>query len=185
MIIIPPEDGTDPLKLMELAQKLLLSDTGRFTIDYAQHDQVWFAIDTDTWEREGKILPLRFFCTSQNTKIIEKYDEVKPYNAWNVTQSNPSFEIWLYYHFYDTPPAEDELDEHPSMKSYVHNKIEGGYNYQKDPVRIKDAIENSEKNFSRQDNGNPALFATEQHLLGREIIGFVNTEISKLRNKLG
>lgn len=185
LIIIPPEDGTDPIKLMELAKNLLLSDTGRFTLDYGQHDQVWFAIDTDTWEKEGKIQPLRDFCATQNTMIIEKYDEVKPYSAWNVTQSNPSFEIWLYYHFYDTPPAEGELDEHPSLKSYVHNKIEGGFNHQKDPVRIKDAIVNSEKNFSRQDNGNPALFSTEQHLLGREIIGFVNTEISKLRNKMG
>ena len=55
LIIIPPEEGTDPLKLMELAKKLLLSETGRFTLDYRQHDQVWFAIDTDTWEKEGKI----------------------------------------------------------------------------------------------------------------------------------
>ena len=183
LIIIPPEDGTDPLKLMELAKRLLLSETGRFTLDFRQHDQVWFAIDTDSWEKEGKIQPLREFCEIQN-KLIEKYDEIKPYKAWNVTQSNPSFEIWLYYHFYDTPPAIDELGGYPSMKSYVHNKIEGGFNYQKDPVRIKDAIHNSEVNFSQQDNGNPALFSTEQHKLGHEIIRFVSAEIAKLRNKM-
>lgn len=184
LIIIPPEDGTDPLKLMELAKKLLLSETGRFTLDFRQHDQVWFAIDTDTWETEGKIQPLRDFCARQNS-IIESFDEIKPYSAWNVTQSNPAFEIWLYYHFYDTPPVAGEIDEYPSIKAYVHSKIEGGFNYQKDPVRIKDAIENSEMNFTRQENGNPALFSTEQYLLGREILGFVNSEIAKLRNKMG
>ena len=184
LIIIPPEDGTDPLKLMALAKKLLLSETGRFTLDFRQHDQVWFAIDTDTWEKEGKIQPLRDFCTMQNA-IIGKFDEIKPYNAWNVTQSNPAFEIWLYYHFYDAPPSVEDTEEYPSIKAYVHNKIEGGFNYQKDPVRIKDAIENSEKNFTRQENGNPSLFSTEQHILCREILGFVSAEISKLRNKMG
>ena len=185
LIIIPPEEGTDPLKLMELAKRLLLSETARFTLDFRQHDQVWFAIDTDTWEKEGKIHSLRDFCAKQNEKIIEEYDEVKLYKAWNVTQSNPSFEIWLYYHFYDIPPIESELEEYPSIKSYVHNKIEGGFNYQKDPVRIKDAIENSEKNFLCQDNGNPMVFSTEQHILGQEILKFVSSEVAKLRNKMG
>ena len=184
LIIIPPENGTDPLKLMELAKRLLLSETGRFTLDFRQRDQVWFAVDTDTWEKEGKIQPLRDFCALHNA-MIERFDEIKPYNAWNVTQSNPAFEIWLYYHFYETPPPDDELDKYPSIKAYVHNKIEGGFDYQKDPVRIKDAIDNSEKNFSRQYNGNPALFSTEQHILGREILRYVNTEIAKLRNKMG
>lgn len=90
----------------------------------------------------------------------------------------------LYYHFYDTPPQEDEVLNHPSMKSYVDSKIAGGFNYQKDPVRIKDAIDNSERNFRRQENGNPDLFSTEEHFLAREILGFVNSEITKLRNKM-
>lgn len=185
LIIIPSEDGkTDPLKLMEQAKKQLLEETRLYTLDYMQNDKVWFAIDTDTWEEQDKIRPLRDFCTAQND-IVKKLDERKPYDAWNVAQSNPCFEIWLYYHFYDTPPTEDDVKEHPSMKSYLDSKIAGGYNFQKDPVRIKDAIENSEKNFLRQENGNPALFSTEQHMLGKEILGFVSSEIAKLRNKIG
>lgn len=34
LIIIPPEDGTDPLKLMELAHRLFLSETGRYSLDF-------------------------------------------------------------------------------------------------------------------------------------------------------
>lgn len=185
LIIIPSEDGkTDPLKLMEQAKKLLLDDNRAHTLDYLQNDKVWFAIDTDKWEEHNKIQPLRQFCTEQNN-IVKKLDERKPYSAWNVAQSNPCFEIWLYYHFYNTPPSEDDVKAHPSMKAYLDSMIMGGYNFHKDPVRIKDAVENSEKNFHRQENGNPALFSTEQHILAHEILGFVSSEIAKLRNKLG
>lgn len=185
LIIIPPEDGkTDPLKLMEQARKLFLSETRSYTLDYLQNDKVWFAIDTDTWENEGKIRVLREFCAGQNL-IVSNLDEHKPYQAWNIAQSNPSLEIWLYYHFYDTPPAEDEVAAQPSIKSYVDSRIAGGFNFHKDPVRLKDAILNSEKNFQRKDNGNPALFSTEQHTLGAEIFGFVSAELAKLRNKMG
>ena len=184
LIVIPPEDGTDPLKLMGQAKNLFLEETGSYTLDYMQNDKVWFAIDTDSWEKEGKIQPLRDFCAEQNEEL-SKLDERKPYDAWKVAQSNPSFEIWLYYHFYDEPPKTDDVHDKPSMKAYVSNKISGGFNYQKDPVKLKDAIENSEKNFQRQENGNPDLFSTEQYLLGKEIYNFVSSEIAKLRNKMG
>ena len=48
-----------------------------------------------------------------------KYDEVKAYDAWNVAQSNPCFEIWLYYHFYDIMPVADDVEKHASFKEYV------------------------------------------------------------------
>ncbi len=184
LIVIPPEEGTDPLKLMELAHRELLGETRTHTLDFMQNDKVWFAIDTDTWEDEGKIQPLRDFCADQNGHISDKYDEVKPYKAWNVAQSNPCFEIWLYYHHYESAPEIEDIDKHRSMKAFVDSSIAGGFDYQRDPVRLKDAIENAKRNFKRKDNGNPGSFSTEQYLLGSEIIGFVNTELQKLRNKL-
>ncbi len=185
LIVIPPEDGTDPLKLMELAERIFLGDTRRHTIDYLQRDKVWFAIDTDSWEKEGKIAPLRNFCRALNAGIIEKYSEAKPYEAWNVAQSNPCFEIWLYYHHYADMPDKEEVESQPSVKAYVNKQIAGGFDYQRDPARLQDAIENSEKNYSQQDNGNPDWFSTEQFYLGKEIMGFVKTEVRKLRNKMG
>lgn len=184
LIVIPPEDGTDPLKLKALACRTLLEETRTHTLDFMQNDKVWFAIDTDTWEKEGKIQPLREFCANQNSQIPIDYDEVKPYEAWNVAQSNPCFEIWLYYHHYEDMPDIEEIAKHPSMKAFVDSCIAGGFDYQRDPVRLKDAIENAEKNFNRQENGNPDIFSTEQYLLGKEILTFVNDELKKLRNKL-
>ncbi len=185
LIIIPPEDGTDPVKLMQLAERDLLGENRKHTLDFKQNDRIWFAVDTDTWEREGKIQKIRNFCAEQNAEFPKRFDEVKPYEAWKVAQSNPCFEIWLYYHLYDTMPDTEKINEFPSMKAYVNSLIAGGFDYQKDQARLKDAIVNAEKNFAVQDNGNPAVLSTEQYLLGKEIYEFVKTEIAKLRNKIG
>jgi hypothetical protein len=101
-----------------------------------------------------------------------------------VAQSNPSFEIWLYYHFYDAMPTTDEVEKHASFKEYVDNTIAGGFNFQKDPVRLEDAIANTEKNYSLDNEGKPCVFSSEVFLLGREIDGFVKSDIKKLVNKL-
>lgn len=110
LITIKPEKfRTDPLKLIERAKEILIEDNRKYTLDYMQGDSIWFVIDTDSWEKEGKIQPLRAFCENQNGEISEKYNEVKPYQAWKVAQSNPCFEIWLYYHIYQERPSEEDV----------------------------------------------------------------------------
>lgn len=85
VITIPSEEGrTDPLQLMARAKVLFDEETGRYSLDYKQGDRVWFVVDTDTWEDEGKIAPLRAFCEEMNEGIPVKLDEVKQYNSWNV-----------------------------------------------------------------------------------------------------
>lgn len=185
LIVIPPENGTDPLKLVELAKSKFLDERGRYTLDYMQHDRVWFAIDTDSWEKEGKIDPLRKFCEELNSEIVRNYDEVRPYDAWRVAQSNPCFEIWLYYHHYSDRPETIETGTIDSVKSYVDSKINGGFDYQRDQVRLENAIANSEKNFLRTESGNIDVWSTEQHLLAKDILPFVKPELDKLRNKIG
>ncbi len=185
VIIIPPTEGTDPLKLMERAKQMLISDDRTYTIEYQQGDTVWFVIDTDTWEEEGKIASLRQFCTEQNMSISQNYDEVKTYDAWNVAQSNPCFEIWLYYHFYENKPIQEEVDKCASFKEYVNNSISGGFNFNKDPARLEDAIMNTKKNSSVNKSVSYLVFASDMYRLGAEIIAFVKADITKLKNKLG
>ena len=181
VITILPTKGTDPLKLLERAKQILLDDSKKYTIDYKQRDTVWFVIDTDTWEKEGKIAPLRDFCSQQNMAVAQ----VSAYNAWNVAQSNPCFEIWLYYHFYENKPASDEVDKFVSLKEFVNNRISGGFDFEKDPARLEQAITNTRKNFSVDENDMPSLFASEIYQLGAEINAFVKNDVAKLRNKLG
>jgi hypothetical protein len=185
VITIPPTDGTDPLKLMERAKQILIGEGRTYTVEYQHGDTVWFVIDTDTWEEEGKIAPLREFCVKQNEAIPQKLDEVKTYNAWNVAQSNPSFEIWLYYHIYDSKPTDEEVEKAHSFKEYVNSKISGGFDFQSHPVFLEDAIKNSENHFSKDDDGLIEKYATEMHILGHDILGFTKQELDKLKNKIG
>ena len=185
VITIPPTKGTDPLKLMERAKQALMGDNREYTVDYKQGDTVWFVIDTDTWEKDGKIAPLREFCSQENAAIPLNYDEIKSYNAWNVAQSNPCFEIWLYYHIYGNKPISDDVGKFSSFKEFVDDCISGGFDFEKDPARLEDAIANTRKNFLVDENGIPSLFTSELYQLGMEIHSFVKTDVAKLRNKLG
>lgn len=184
VITIPPTDGTDPLKLMERAKQVLIGDEREYTVEYEHGDTVWFVIDTDEWEKQGKITPLREFCADKNAFIPESLDEVKAYTAWNVAQSNPCFEIWLYYHFYDEKPNDEDAEEYASFKEYVDGTISGGFNFDKDPVRLEDAIANAEKNYAKDENGLLQQYSTAVFILGKEIDGFVKANLKKLRNKL-
>ena len=186
IITIPPSDGTDPLKLMERAKDMLLRENHTYTDtpDYQHGDTIWFVIDTDTWEKEGKIAPLRTFCKQQNKNISDKYDEVKPYRAWNVAQSNPCFEIWLYYHFYDNKPCADEIDKSKSFKDFVNQSINGGFNFSVHPAYMESAIANAKNNFALKE-GTLDSYSTEMFLLGSEILKFTKRELDKLKNKLG
>lgn len=185
IITIPPTEGTDPLKLMEHAEQALIGKDREYTIEYEHNDTVWFVIDTDTWEKEGKIAPLRDFCSQQNAAIPLNFNEIKPYNAWNVAQSNPCFEIWLYYHIYENKPTSDEVGKYVSFKEFVNDCISGGFDFEKDPARLEEAIVNTKNNFSASEDSTPLLFASEMYQLGAEINTFVKNDMAKLRNKLG
>lgn len=184
VITIPPTDGSDPLKLMARAKEKLVDEGRTYTVEYEHGDTVWFVIDTDTWEKEGKIAPLREFCAQKNASIPLEYDEVKAYSAWNVAQSNPCFEIWLYYHFYETKPQENDISKCSSFKEYVNSVISGGFNFEKDPARLEYAIANTGKNFLLTTTGKLSLFTSELYLLGSEIDGFVKNDLAKLKNKM-
>lgn len=184
IITLPPEHGTDPLKLMELAKCKLLVEESRYMMDYCANDSAWFVIDTDTWEQDGKITPLREFCASNNIAFPEKYTEVKPYSAWNVVQSNPCFEIWLYYHFYEDAPILEDIETHPTFKAFVSNAIIGGFNYQSDPVKVEAAVENAIANFKRNEEGKLELYSTEVFELAEVIIPFVRQHLDRLKGKM-
>lgn len=184
LIVIPSENGTDPLKLMELAKEKFFGTDRTHTLDYSQKDQIWFVIDTDSWEKEGKIAPLREFCLYKNSSISKEYDEVKSYEAWNVAQSNPCFEVWLYYHLYDEIPEVNSVPNDPNIKRYIDSLICGGFDYECDPARIQAAIRHAKKTFRTDEKGKLEWFSTEFFRLGEQIEKFTGNETRKLLGKL-
>ena len=166
IIPIPSKDGkTDPEKLMEAAQEEfgINSDVSpKFTLDVSQQDNVWFVIDTDSWG--SKITDLRNFCKSQNAGLDNE--------AWYVSQSNPSFEIWLYYHKFSEKPVKNDVDKYSSIKEFVEAQIPGGFDSRKHPAMIEVAIQNAKATYE-EENQVLKLYSTEVFKLGQVILPFV------------
>ena len=166
IIPIPSKDGkTDPEKLMEAAREEfgINSDVSpKFTLDVSQQDNVWFVIDTDSWG--SKITDLRNFCKSQNAGLDNE--------AWYVSQSNPSFEIWLYYHKFSEKPVKNDVDKYSSIKEFVDAQIPGGFDSRKHPAMIETAIQNAKATYE-EENQVLKLYSTEVFKLGQVILPFV------------
>lgn len=99
-------------------------------------------------------------------------------------QSNPCFEIWLYYHFYKEVPKAEDIEVYPSFKAFVSSVITGGFNYQNDPVKVETAVENARLNFHLDKEGKLELFSTEVFELAEVIIPFVKHHLDRLKGKM-
>ncbi|MBN1601720.1 MAG: RloB domain-containing protein [Chitinispirillaceae bacterium] len=171
IIPIPSDNGnTEPVKLKNSAIKHFLGDESTrpiYQLSKEYNDEVWFVIDTDLWNIGNKINILRDYVRERNNY----------FECWFVAQSNPSFEIWLYYHFHPEKPDPEHVSKHDSFKDYTNSKISGGFDSRKMPVWIQSAICNSETNFEIE-NGQPKLYSTEVHLLGKKIFEFTKEQIA-------
>lgn len=167
IIPIPNENGkSDPTKLKSQAEKCVENNYVSLSQELA--DEVWFVIDTDRWNEGNKIDDLRNY--------VE--DKQKTYDGWFVAQSNPSFEIWLYYHFYSKKPIDSEIIAAQSFKDFIATKIKGGFDNRSMPLEIQQATLNAENNFERE-NGQPKLYSTEVFNLAKQIIKFTKAQLDQ------
>lgn len=167
IIPIPNENGkSDPTKLKSQAEKCVENNYVSLSQELA--DEVWFVIDTDRWNEGNKIDDLRNY--------VE--DKQKTYDGWFVAQSNPSFEIWLYYHFYSKKPIDSEIIAAQSFKDFIATKIKGGFDNRSMPLEIQQATLNTENNFERE-NGQPKLYSTEVFNLAKQIIKFTKAQLDQ------
>ncbi|MGV8112746.1 hypothetical protein SDC9_77489 [bioreactor metagenome] len=177
IIPFPNDNGkSDPLKLKENAELLFLGNettAPKFNLSIEYKDEIWFVIDTDRWNEGDKIQLLKDFCISKNTHSTQ----------WFTVQSNPSFEIWLYYHFNVSKPVELEVNKFNTFKEYVNNQVKGGFDNRSMPVELSIAIENSLRNFEVE-NGQPKVYSTEVHILGQVILSFVNEQLEKAKEMM-
>ena len=121
------------MKLKENAELLFFGNeltSPQFSISEEYKDEIWFVIDTDRWNEGDKINQLKLFCTSKNISAQQ----------WIVAQSNPSFELWLYYHFYKVQPEKTNVEKHASFKQFVDAAIKGGFDSRSMPIEIVNAI---------------------------------------------
>lgn len=160
--IVPIEDGKNsPMGLYNNASQNLLKSDENLNPSYQlnDEDEIWFIIDTDKWGKEVDTLR----------------DSILKHQNWFVAQSNPSFEVWLYYHFEKTKPQGTV----ENWKAFLNEVIKGGFNSNKHPMYIETAIHNSERNFSLTNN-QPDLVSTELFQLAKKVLPLVKTDIDIL-----
>lgn len=120
-------------------------------------------------------------------QYLEVDDEKLPINC-NWIISNPSFEIWLFYHHYDNPSiladglSMTEHDRSNWLKEYLNKIIKGGVKSTQALHFANIAIDNSRKNYS-DENGFPNVYATQMHIVAEKIIAILGENEYKAMNE--
>lgn len=161
VVPVPSENGSAPKLLIDLAievEKKLDANSER--------DRVWFVIDTDRWRQQLHLIRI----------------ECEKHPHWKVAQSNPCFEVWLYFHAKAQLPVLEKIDSCNNWKPYLPTVIQGGFNTANHPVAIETAILNSKAAY--QSTGyfpNPG--STQLWELGEELLHMLIRDLEQLKPK--
>lgn len=146
-------DNNSPLGLLRIAEKAMAED-----YDFREGDEVWIVVDVDP-DKANSRLP--------QFEQIRQELEVKA--NWFFVQSNPCFEVWLYYHFKDELPSFTGDNYCANWKSYLPDQvIPGGFDSRKHPLLLSDAVRNAKSVF-RNELAFPAKGCTNVYLLGESV----------------
>lgn len=164
--------GLVPQQMNDLAkdfvlQKRFRTETDSYSID--ADDTLFMLQDMDEFEAEIKSI-------FHEGRIAQ--------TEWIV--SNPSFEIWLFYHKFDTPNgildegANKPLSERSQwLKHRLNEIVQGGINPVAIFANIRTAIENSKKNYTEIDRI-PMLYSTQMHILAERILAVMGDEFDDM-----
>lgn len=161
--IVPLEsvEGSAPMKLISSA----LAKEAELEAD-ADIDKVWFVIDTDRWREQ----------------LHDIRQECNKHQHWRVAQSNPCFEVWLYFHAKAELPVLPNIAQCKSWKPHLPNVIKGGFNPVYHPIAIETAIVNSKAKYVP--NGyQPEPGSTQVWELGEELLPLIEKNLNALKDK--
>lgn len=164
-VIAPrPDEDNSPVGLVQKAQTYL--EEADF-LRIRPTDEIWFVVDTDRW----------------GEKLEELYRAVVTRSNWNIGQSNPCFELWLYFHFTYQPPNFPGMAQSANWKAFLDRVRPGGFNSRKHPLLIEDAIRNAKINFRTDATGKPEFLSTNLHLLGSQLLKILGPKIASARRR--
>lgn len=135
--------------------------------EFVTGDEVWFVVDTDQWIAQ----------------IGELKISVQKQSAWQVAQSNPCFEVWLYFHEFETLPEFPSQENCLPWRQFVANNIPGGFDPRRHPVLIETAIQRAETRYSEKEDF-PEIGSTQVFRLGKVIFDFCREKILEVQNAL-
>ena len=170
-----PHENNSPIGLFNIAKSCILSSEENQSPKYnfQENDEVWIIIDVDKDKedsRKPQIQEIKAFC-NQN-------------KDWFLLQSNPCFEVWLYYHLFDNRQSFEEDEKCSKWKSRLNEAIQGGFDSRKHPIFIQNAITNSKSNFDSNDE-EPLKGCTEVYELGESMLTILKEKIDKVLEEIG
>jgi hypothetical protein len=132
-----------------------------------------------------------FFLLSDRDHFYPEILAIKPEcdkERYCLIVSNPCFEIWLYYSYFELLPSDDgfQLPEVKQMssefKGFLNQKsaLKGGVDPRKAIFEIKSAIINSRQKYKEDELGIPELFSTNMFELAEVLLPLIEKEISVL-----
>ncbi len=129
-------------------------------------DRVWFVIDTDRWREQ----------------LHEIRQECETHPHWRVAQSNPCFEVWLYFHAKAQLPQLEHLDRCSNWKPHLPTIIQGGFNPDFHPIAIETAMANAKAAY--QSTGYfPDPGSTQVWQLAEELIPLIKRDLDALKDR--
>lgn len=158
------------LEVEEALEEECFEDYDHNLIHYWDGDRIYLVTDVDEFEHSLE-------------KLIKQADSRF---SWIV--SNPCFEIWLYYHFFDTPEAladglalsEDKRSKWLKGRLHDMKADEGGVRAEDAIFEIETAIGNSDKNYREKENGLPEVYSTQMHILATRLLDSFRDEIGAI-----
>lgn len=165
--------GLVPSQMFELAKEYLfnkrfVTETDSFSID--ADDTLYLVQDMDEFEVDIRTM-------------FDKGDEIQK-ATWIV--SNPSIEVWLFYHKFDTPKGyldeglKKPLSERSQwLKKKLDALVPGGINPINAFADIRIAIANSKANY-KEYNGLPDVYSTQMHILAEDILNTLGNEFDEM-----
>ena len=166
-----PHEDNSPHGLYTIAVNSIIESEHNPNPKYAfqENDEVWIVLDTDKDKDNSRRAQIEFIRNS----VIKVKD-------WFIAESNPCFEVWLYYHYYTTIEQFDGFEKCKNWKSYVDARIKGGFDPRKHPVYIERATTNAESNFQIDGNNNLTVGTTEVFKLSKSILKIVKSKICEI-----
>ncbi len=169
-----PHENNSPLGLLKIAEKSIIKSDENLNPKYSfiEGDEVWIVIDTDKDKKDSR--------EPQIQGIQKKCDELK---NWQLVQSNPCFEVWLYYHAHSEKPNFDNSEKCTEWKQLVNNSIRGGFDSRRHPIYIEKASSNAKNNFQLEDE-KLNIGSTDIYYLANSIIPLVSTKLMKVLKQI-
>lgn len=165
------DENNSPKGLFELAENSFGGEKPKFTIQ--ENDEVWIVLDTD---------PDKLNSREEQIKNIKEVCKRK--DNWFVVESNPCFEVWLFFHQNKRYEKFEFDDFCKSWKQKVNEIFGGGFDSRKHPIFIEEAIKNAQGSYLSNENGRPLKGSSEVYLLAQSIYSVIKNKIRAAKSRL-